>query len=162
MNSNLMELLAELRKRSATFSLAESCTGGFLSSSVTRFAGVSDVFLGAVVSYANSAKTQILGVSAQSLSEHGAVSEVVASEMCQGAARCFGSTYQISVTGVAGPTGGTSQKPVGMVCFGVSGPNLSKTVTHFFPSTLSREEIQNQASQFAIQFLLSQLQQDLK
>jgi len=109
------EVGALLRSRGLTLALAESCTGGLVSSLITDVAGSSDYFLGCVVSYANSAKEGILGVSPQTLLAHGAVSAEAAAEMAQGARRVFGADVALSVTGIAGPGGGSPDKPVGLV-----------------------------------------------
>ncbi|HEX7569021.1 MAG TPA: nicotinamide-nucleotide amidohydrolase family protein, partial [Verrucomicrobiae bacterium] len=104
-----------LRAKKKTLALAESCTGGGLAQRVTDVPGASEVFLGGVVSYANSAKEKFLGVRAKTLATHGAVSEPVAREMALGAREKFGADFAIAVTGIAGPTGGTPEKPVGTV-----------------------------------------------
>ena len=102
-----------LRARRATLAVAESCTGGALSASFTAMAGASDYYLGGVVSYSNDVKVGILGVSPDTLRLHGAVSEQTACEMAEGVRRLCGADYALSTTGVAGPTGGTPEKPVG-------------------------------------------------
>ena len=104
-----------LRAQKKTFALAESCTGGLIASRLTDVPGASEIFLGGVVSYANSAKEKFLGVRAETLASHGAVSEAVACEMAVGARENFGSDFAIAVTGIAGPSGGTAAKPVGTV-----------------------------------------------
>jgi nicotinamide-nucleotide amidase len=104
-----------LGQHKRTLALAESCTGGLIANRITDVPGASEVFLGGVVSYANSAKETFLGVRTESLATHGAVSEVVAREMAVGAREKFGSDFAIGVTGIAGPSGGTVEKPVGTV-----------------------------------------------
>ena len=104
-----------LTQQKKTLALAESCTGGNIAHRVTNVPGASAVFLGGVVSYANSAKEGFLGVNAQTLLQHGAVSEPVAREMAAGARGKFGADFTLAVTGIAGPDGGTPEKPVGTV-----------------------------------------------
>jgi nicotinamide-nucleotide amidase len=108
----VVRLLTEKKK---TLALAESCTGGVIASRITDVSGASEIFLGDVVSYANSAKEAFLGVRAETLRHNGAVSEAVAREMAVGAREKFGSDFALAVTGIAGPTGGTPDKPVGTV-----------------------------------------------
>ena len=104
-----------LRAKSQSLALAESCTGGQLAGRVTDVPGSSDYFLGAAVTYANAAKADLVGVSAATLERHGAVSEETAREMALGARKRFGATIGLSTTGIAGPGGGTPEKPVGTV-----------------------------------------------
>ena len=110
-----------LRARERTLALAESCTGGMIAQLVTDVPGSSDYFLGGVVAYANSAKAGLLGVSEDTLRRHGAVSEESAREMAAGARREFGSDLGLAVTGIAGPDGGSDEKPVGTVYFALAG-----------------------------------------
>lgn len=115
----LSEALGELlRKNSLTLSIAESCTGGMVSDTITNIAGSSDYFLGGIVTYSNEAKKQLLGVDEESLASYGAVSKPVALQMAKGVAGEFGSDIGISTTGIAGPGGGTELKPVGTVWIG--------------------------------------------
>src|SRR5262245_61049485 len=106
-----------LLARRARLVTAESCTGGWVSQAVTAISGSSDWFDRGFVTYSNAAKQQMLGVKGTTLEKHGAVSEQTAREMAKGALRKSRGTIAVAVTGVAGPTGGTAAKPVGMVCF---------------------------------------------
>jgi nicotinamide-nucleotide amidase len=117
LESVVVRLLTEQRK---TLALAESCTGGYVANRITNVPGASAVFLASVVAYANSAKRHFLGVNETTLAQHGAVSEETASEMAEGARRATGADYAISITGIAGPGGGTEQKPVGTVFIGLA------------------------------------------
>lgn len=106
-------LQALFSKKGWTLSLAESCTGGAIAARLTKVPGASDYFLGSVVSYANSLKADLLNVSEESLLSHGAVSREVVSEMAQGVLEATGSNFSLAISGIAGPTGGSAQKPVG-------------------------------------------------
>lgn len=121
-------LLAE----GATLSAAESCTGGALSAKFTAMSGASEYFWGGVVSYDNSVKENLLGVSRENLEQYGAVSEQVARQMAEGVRRACGTTYGVATTGIAGPTGGTPDKPVGTVWMAVATPThtIAKVVVH--------------------------------
>ena len=110
-----------LKERGATLALAESCTGGLLAKRLTDSPGSSAYFMEGLVTYSNDAKERLLGVKHETLVEHGAVSEAVVREMADGVRKVAGADYGISVTGVAGPDGGTEEKPVGLVWIGVSG-----------------------------------------
>jgi len=109
-----------LRRNSLTLATAESCTGGLISKRITDVSGASEVFLGGCVTYANEAKIRLLGVKPETLSAYGAVSEETAREMAKGVREALGSDIGVSVTGIAGPSGGTPEKPVGTVYIGVS------------------------------------------
>ena len=111
-----------LKERGATLSLAESCTGGLLAKRLTDLPGSSAFFKEGLVTYSNESKERMLGVPTDLLVEHGAVSEPVAREMAEGARRVAGADYGLSVTGIAGPEGGTGEKLVGLVFVGLSGP----------------------------------------
>lgn len=121
-------ILDEMAALGLTLSVAESCTGGYLSHLFTQHAGSSKVFLGGAVSYSNDLKESILGVTEETLWKHGAVSEQTVIEMVEGALRNFRSDYAIAVTGIAGPDGGTDEKPVGTVWIAVA--NKQKTFAH--------------------------------
>lgn len=126
-------VLALLRSRGETLAVAESCTGGGLGQRLTSVPGSSDVFLGGVISYSNAMKVSLLGVSTQTLEQHGAVSEECASEMATGIVERTGAAWGVSITGIAGPDGGTPEKPVGLVYVGVHGPNGTTVERSLFP-----------------------------
>ncbi|WP_141731000.1 CinA family protein [Oligoflexus tunisiensis] len=134
---------------------AESCTGGLLSALLTHRPGSSGFFLGGVNAYANSVKSRILGVPEEDLKRFGAVSTEVASRMAAGVQHLFQSHFSCSITGVAGPGGGTPDKPVGLVCFGWSTPEG----TTFQASQLSgsREEIRAASCHVALSGLLQRV-----
>lgn len=119
-------VIQTLLKSKQTMSFAESCTGGLLSARITESPGVSAVYKGSVVSYSNEAKVEILGIGLQSLQSQGAVSQIVAQEMAQGVRHRFHTDWGVSITGIAGPTGGSTEKPVGTVWIAVSGPVLAE------------------------------------
>jgi len=111
-------LVAELTAAGKAVATAESCTGGWAAKAITDIAGSSEVFGYGIVSYANGAKESILGVQNQTLEEHGSVSPEVVSEMAKGTLRLSGADIAVAISGVAGPGGGTKEKPVGTVWFG--------------------------------------------
>jgi len=113
-------LLAQLIRTGSTIATAESCTGGLIAHMITALAGVSPYFLGGVVSYANEAKIELLRVPLALLEAHGAVSPEVAAAMAEGVRKRLGADLGLSATGVAGPTGGTAEKPVGLVYLGLA------------------------------------------
>jgi PncC family amidohydrolase len=119
-----------LRARGQTVATAESCTGGLIGDALTDFPGSSDYFLGGVIAYANSVKQGILGVRPGTLSVLGAVSEETAIQMARGARRLLHADYALSVTGIAGPSGGTRQKPVGLVYIALIGPGVERCERH--------------------------------
>ena len=144
------KLLEKLNKKGLTLGAAESCTGGMICEMVTGTPGASAVFLGGVVSYANEVKINILGVSPETLSQKGAVCENVAGMMAEGVRRATGCNIGVSTTGIAGPGGGTAEKPVGTVCFGISSDKGTKTYTRYFGCDRERDEIRRMASEFAL------------
>jgi nicotinamide-nucleotide amidase len=124
-----------LAARGWRVSTAESCTGGGIASAITDVAGASAWFEVGFVTYANTAKIRLLGVSAETLARQGAVSEAVAAEMATGAQAASGAELAVAVSGIAGPGGGSVDKPVGTVCFGFAGPDGVKTETRHFGGT---------------------------
>jgi len=129
-----------LKEHSLTISAAESCTGGLLSSVLTAISGSSEYFIGGVVAYSNRIKEEVLGVKHATLLEHGAVSEETACEMAKGINNRFNTDIGLSTTGIAGPKGDTSNKPVGLVWIGISTPENTLTYEYHFKGT--RNEIQ--------------------
>ncbi|MGB0369441.1 MAG: CinA family nicotinamide mononucleotide deamidase-related protein, partial [Flavobacteriales bacterium] len=121
-----------LRQKKSTVSTAESCTGGLIAHKLTSVSGSSDYFLGSVVAYANEVKMESLGVESETLNQFGAVSEEVVIQMAEGVKQAMNTDYSIAISGVAGPTGGTDEKPVGTVWIAVSGPNETKTKKYQF------------------------------
>ena len=119
--------------QSATLALAESCTGGLLADWLTNLPGSSQYFAFSGVTYSNAAKVAVLGVSQQTLARCGAVHEQTAQEMAEGARRVAGTTYGLATSGIAGPDGGSADKPVGTVCIGLAGPQRSDARRFFFP-----------------------------
>jgi nicotinamide-nucleotide amidase len=143
-----------LLERGATLALAESCTGGLLAKRLTDMPGSSAFFGEGLVTYSNESKERLLGVPHALIMDHGAVSEPVAREMAEGARRISGAAYGLSVTGVAGPDGGTEEKPVGLVFVGISDPE--DTSAHKLDLTAwarSRESIRERSANRAFDLL---------
>ncbi len=135
-----------------TLALAESCTGGLVCATLTELPGSSDWFERGYITYSNQAKSECLGVPAETIDSFGAVSEQVAKAMAEGAQRNAGVNVAISVTGIAGPTGGSAEKPVGTVCFAWA---IEKNITHetkYFSG--SRQEIRDSACTYALSELM--------
>jgi nicotinamide-nucleotide amidase len=131
-------VLALARARSLTLATAESCTGGLVGARLTSVAGSSEVFVGGVVAYSNPVKTALLGVPTELLERHGAASAEVAAAMAEGARKALSAEVAASVTGVAGPTGGTPAKPVGLVFLHVEGPDGGAALTIDLPGDRAR------------------------
>jgi nicotinamide-nucleotide amidase len=154
------EIVGELLKqRGETLAIAESCTGGLIGSRITDVAGSSDYFLEGCVTYSNDAKIRTLNVAPEIIDQHGAVSAECAEAMATGMRERAGSTHAISVTGIAGPGGGSEEKPVGTVFIGYAGPNSVRTITVVVPG--DRYLIRWRASQAALDLLRRQLQREM-
>ena len=147
------KVVAAMVRRGVTCATAESCTGGGVGFALTSVAGSSSVFLGGVTSYANSVKTGVLGVSPETLQSVGAVSPEVASQMASGVKRLLGSDYAVSLTGIAGPGGGSAEKPVGLVWFGLAAPDGVKTESRVFQG--DRAAVRAAAVEHALELLLA-------
>ena len=154
--SNLTKTLAQiLLSRNWTVALAESCTGGLVCATLTELAGSSEWFERGFITYSNEAKADCLGVPPELIEAHGAVSEQVAKAMAEGARINSRSDIAISITGIAGPTGGSTEKPVGTVCFGWATENQTLTKTMRFDG--DRQMVRQQATEFALNELIALL-----
>ena len=140
-----------LRTRGETLSIAESCTGGLVSDRITNVPGSSVYFLGGMVNYSNESKAKHLGVSLVEIRKHGAVSSEVAGKMAQGVRRAFGTTFGLSTTGVAGPTGGTKRSPIGRVFIGIA--HGRRTWVRKLDLKGSRREIKEKAAEKSLNCL---------
>lgn len=154
LNSSLRvkKLASLLRARGQTVAFAESCTGGLVAASLAAESGVSDVFHGGVVAYSNDVKTKVLGVPESVIRQLGAVSTTTAVAMARGVSRVIDATWGASITGVAGPSGGTVQKPVGTVCFAIVGPGVEWSSQQHFSG--DRNAVQAQSARFLIDSLI--------
>jgi nicotinamide-nucleotide amidase len=137
-----------LRAQGATLAIAESCTGGLAGELITSESGASNFFRGSIVAYHDEVKLGVLGVKPETLADFGAVSEPAAREMAEGAKRVCGSSVAVAITGVAGPGGGSPDKPVGTVCFAVCGPGTTRTSTKLFAG--NRERVRVAAAYYAL------------
>ena len=135
---------------------AESCTAGLIAKRITDFPGASDIYSGGVVAYHDDVKQDLLQVSEELLAAHGAVSEPVAIQMATGVAERLGADVGVAVTGIAGPSGGTDQKPVGTVWLAASGPGRANSEHALFPG--DRREVRERAAQAALALLLRTLE----
>jgi PncC family amidohydrolase len=146
-----------LRQRKATLATAESCTGGLIGHLVTNISGSSDYFLGGVIAYANQVKCDLLGVRAETLARAGAVSQETAIQMARGVRRLLNTDYALSVTGIAGPTGGTPDKPVGLTFIGLVGPGTERCERYVW--TYDRLENKRATAKRALQMLIECLEE---
>jgi len=146
--ASLIALYKAKKLRAAT---AESCTGGLVAGAITDIPGSSAVFTHGFVTYANEAKTEMLGVPDSLLAKHGAVSSEVAAAMAQGAKARAGVDFAVSTTGIAGPDGGSPEKPVGTVWFGLAGPHGVTTYHKQFPG--DRDAVRQASVEFALALL---------
>lgn len=150
-NYDAAALVALLSKQNLTVSTAESCTGGLVAASIVDVPGASAVFIGGAVTYASSTKTALLGVPEELIRERGVVSRDVAAAMAEGARRRFGTDLAVSVTGVAGPDGGTPEAPVGRVYIGVAIDGKTVVFREDLPG--DRETVRRAAAEKAIRYL---------
>ncbi len=146
-----------LRERQATLAVAESCTGGLIASRITDVPGASDYFLGSVVAYSNDLKQVVLGVASEILSTYGAVSSQCAEAMAEGARAAFGADFALATTGIAGPGGGSEEKPVGLVYLAVADQRGVEVQEQNWPGT--REQFKRRVSQMALSSLRKRILQ---
>jgi PncC family amidohydrolase len=144
-----------LRNRGWTLSIAESCTGGLVCDRITDVSGSSDYFMGGMVNYSNESKSKHLGVPSNDIKKYGAVSPQVARKMAQGVRKTFNTTFGLSTTGVAGPTGGTRRSPVGRVFIGIAKGN--RTWVKKLDLKGRRREIKRGATEKGLQFFYEKL-----
>jgi PncC family amidohydrolase len=157
LDEKLVSLAELIRDKHGKYSIAtaESCTGGIISMYLTSIAGSSEYFSSGIVSYSNTAKIELLDVKPCTLNEFGAVSEEVAREMVLGCQKATKSDIAISVTGIAGPGGGSKQKPIGLVCFGLIKHNELSSYSYHFKG--SRDIIRKLSCQTALKLILDTL-----
>ncbi len=151
-------VVAALLAANATMATAESCTGGMVGQLITSVPGSSACFMGGAITYSNAEKTRQLGVHEQTLIEHGAVSEECVIEMAQGARKRFGVDYAVAISGIAGPGGGTEDKPVGLVHLALAGPRGETLKRLMWPA--GRDRIRTLAAHWALALVLRALQEE--
>jgi PncC family amidohydrolase len=151
----VLQIARNLTDRNETVSTAESCTGGYIGHLLTGVSGSSAFYVGGVIAYANAVKTALLDVPADVLAREGAVSEAVARGMALGVQKKMQTTYAISVTGIAGPTGGTPEKPVGLVYIGLA--DTSHCIVQRFVFEGDRDAVKTAVSDTALRWLAMQV-----
>ena len=153
---DLEEKVGELlSQRGWTLAVAESCTGGLVSHRITNVSGSSAYFEGGVISYSNEVKEHVLGVPLETLIDHGAVSKETVLAMARGVRRLLGTDVAVSITGIAGPTGGTPEKPVGLVYIGLAAEDAESAEKHIWAG--DRESNKAQTAEAALKLLFSYL-----
>jgi len=159
--STLEEVVGRLlAEQGLTIAVAESCTGGLIAHRLTNVSGSSAYFVGGVVAYSDEVKERVLGVSGETLLTYGAVSEETAREMARGACRLFDTDVAISATGIAGPTGGTPQKPVGLVYVALAAQDLERCERHLWQGDRLTVRLENKrrTSEAALEMLRQYLE----
>ena len=151
------DAIAALIASGASVATAESCTGGLIGGALTSVAGSSEAVYGGFITYSNDAKRKMIGVSSETLHAHGAVSAETAGEMAEGARQKAGTTYAVAVTGIAGPGGGSEEKPVGLVWFGLAGPNGTHVEKRLF-GDIGRAKVRERTVLHALDLLLAATQ----
>ncbi len=155
------ELVTLLKAQNKRVTTVESCTGGLVAAAITSISGSSEVFDYGFVTYSNAAKTAMVGVPEYLLDAHGAVSIEVAGAMAEGGRKTAGATMCLSVTGIAGPGGGSDEKPVGMVCFGLSFIDLEREVMTYAQvqqfGAIGRDKVREKSVEFALKWAVDTL-----
>ncbi len=150
------EIISEARAQGLTIATAESCTGGWIGKALTDISGSSRAYKGSLIAYHNSVKENLLGVPKDTMIEYGAVSEEVAREMAKNCAQVFGVDIAVSVTGIAGPSGGSNEKPVGLVHMAIAHDTNVKHHRYEFRGT-GREDIRREAVLAALELLMAEM-----
>jgi nicotinamide-nucleotide amidase len=158
--NDMIALQTLLKANKQTITTAESCTGGLVASMITKISGSSEIFNGSIVSYSNKIKNQELNVKNETLDKFGAVSCEVVNEMLDGVINKFDANFAIAISGIAGPNGGSENKPVGTVVIGLSDSNAHKMV-NIYAFNGSREEVQMQAAKVSLKEILKFVQNSL-
>lgn len=160
--SRAQQLVDLLLAQGKTVTTVESCTGGLIAGAITSISGSSAVFDYGFVTYSNAAKTKLVGVPEYLLNAHGAVSIEVAASMAEGARKTAGAAMALSVTGIAGPTGGSYEKPVGMVCFGLSFIDFEREPITYAQirqfGNIGRDKVREASVDFALNWAIETLQ----
>ncbi len=152
MRNSLEKTIGDLlRKRKWTLAIAESCTGGLICDRITDVSGSSDYFMGGMVTYSNASKAKHLGIPLNYIKKYGAVSPQVAKKMAQGVRKTFNTTFGLSTTGVAGPTGGTKRSPVGRVFIGLAAGR--KALVKKLDLKGTRREIKKESTRLSLKYL---------
>ena len=153
LNNQLKNLTAKLKKNKIKVAVAESCTGGLISYNLTKIPGASKFFMMGIVSYSNISKLDLLKVRQKTLTKYGAVSAEICKEMCNNLLKISKTNIAISVTGIAGPDGGTKKKPIGLVYVGICSKDKLEIKKFNFGKKLSRINIQNQTLKKTIKLI---------
>ena len=153
LNNQLKNLTTKLKKNKIKVAVAESCTGGLISYNLTKIPGASKFFMVGIVSYSNISKLDLLKVKQKTLTKYGAVSAEICKEMCNNLLKISKTNIAISVTGIAGPDGGTKKKPIGLVYVGICSKNKFEIKKFNFGKKLSRINIQNQTLKKTIKLI---------
>ena len=152
MYKNIREIVARLKKKKISLSLAESCTGGMLAKDITSVSGASKIFTFGVIAYSNKAKVEYLNVPPNIIKKYGAVSEECCYSMVTNLSKISKTTLNLSITGIAGPNGGTKKKPVGLVFIGIKFNNKIKINKYFFKNQ-NRESVRKNSVKKALDLI---------